>query len=97
MIPIYLKEERSSILVFEFDVSYVSGGIYPAEAVVLYEPGAIFDKNYNSHFKPYKFILPQDTVKVIYRNDPKFRLRYRGSYIYYVHVLLNLLNKLGER
>ena len=42
----------------------ISEGIYPAEALVLYEPGAVFDKNYNSHFTPYKFILPQDTIKV---------------------------------
>ena len=44
------------------------GGLYPAEAAALYEPGATFDKNYNSHFKPYLFTVPEDVKKVKERN-----------------------------
>ena len=33
-------------------------------ADILYQPGATFDKNYNSHFKPYLFTVPNDVEKV---------------------------------
>ncbi|KAJ8320330.1 hypothetical protein KUTeg_001917 [Tegillarca granosa] len=41
-----------------------SGSLYPSEIMVLYEPGATFDKNYNSHFKPKTFTYPDDVKKV---------------------------------
>lgn len=42
-----------------------TGDIYPAEAQVLYQPGATFDHNYNRHFKPYFFNVSKEHTKVI--------------------------------
>ncbi|XP_060069722.1 uncharacterized protein LOC132549769 isoform X2 [Ylistrum balloti] len=47
-----------------FSQPRVSGDMYPADVTVLYEPGATFDKTYNSHFKPYSFTVPSDIKKV---------------------------------
>ena len=43
---------------------FFQGGLYPAETFVLYEPGATFDKKYNSHFKPYIFLVPNNIAQV---------------------------------
>lgn len=39
--------------------------MYPAEARVLYEPGATFDSNYNNHFKPFSFNVSKEHTKVV--------------------------------
>ncbi|XP_033729101.1 LOW QUALITY PROTEIN: uncharacterized protein LOC117318180 [Pecten maximus] len=41
-----------------------SGDMFPAKVTVLYEPGATFDKSYNSHFKSHKFTVPNDVKRV---------------------------------
>ncbi|KAK3106688.1 hypothetical protein FSP39_025233 [Pinctada imbricata] len=40
------------------------GDVYPAEAFILYQPGATFNRSYNSNFKPYNFTVPKDVLKV---------------------------------
>ncbi|XP_021351177.1 uncharacterized protein LOC110448965 [Mizuhopecten yessoensis] len=47
-----------------FSQPRASGELYPEKVTVLYEPGATFDKTYNSHFKPYMFTVPDDIKKV---------------------------------
>lgn len=47
-----------------FQNKQTQGGIYPSKAFVLYEPGATFNKSYNSNFKPYRFLVPDDVIKV---------------------------------
>lgn len=46
-------------------IHYFTESIAPSENFVLYQPGATFDKQYNSHFKPFNFIPPADVKKVI--------------------------------
>lgn len=41
-----------------------SDASYPAHISPLYFPGATFDKNYNSHFKPINFTVPDLITKV---------------------------------
>ncbi|KAL3836195.1 hypothetical protein ACJMK2_021637 [Sinanodonta woodiana] len=41
------------------------GSAYPAEILSLYQPGATFDKNYNTHFTPIQFQVPDDATQVI--------------------------------
>ncbi|KAK3609886.1 hypothetical protein CHS0354_015079 [Potamilus streckersoni] len=40
------------------------GRIFPAEILSLYQPGATFDKNYNTHFPPMEFQVPKDTTQI---------------------------------
>lgn len=48
-----------------FSKSEKPSDIYPAEAQVLYQPGATFDHNYNRHFKPYFFNVSKEHTKVV--------------------------------
>lgn len=45
-------------------INYFTESTAPSETFVLYQPGATFDKHYNSHFKPFNFIPPADVKKV---------------------------------
>lgn len=45
-------------------INYFTESIAPSENFLLYQPGATFDKHYNSHFKPFNFIPPADVKKV---------------------------------
>ena len=69
--------------VFEIDIflKTVLESISPSETTVLYQPGATFDKHYNSHFKPYNFVPPPDVKKV----------SVKVQYIYLINVFLKLL------
>lgn len=46
------------------NISHFTESVAPSETFVLYQPGATFDKHYNSHFKPFNFIPPADVKKV---------------------------------
>lgn len=54
--------------------------ISPSETTVLYQPGATFDKHYNSHFKPYNFVPPPDVKKVSVRVQYIYIIMYFYSY-----------------
>ena len=51
---------------FTYLVIYVAGVPHPFDIQPLWSPGATFDKNYNSHFKPIPFKSPPGTKKVLY-------------------------------
>ncbi|XP_014788143.1 uncharacterized protein LOC106882100 [Octopus bimaculoides] len=42
-----------------------SNSSYPVEAMPLFQPGAVFDHNYNNHFKPYYFEVDKKYSKVM--------------------------------
>lgn len=60
----------------------------PVKATPLYMPGATFDKNYNSHFKPINFTVPNTVTKVC---DILFkRQRFRGNTLFVIHNYLKI-------
>lgn len=73
--------------VFEIDIlKTVLESISPSETTVLYQPGATFDKHYNSHFKPYNFVPPPDVKKVSVRVQYIYIIT--GIYFYSYHLCL---------
>ena len=67
---------------------YLTGDPVPVKATPLYMPGATFDKNYNSHFKPINFTVPKTITKV---GDFLFkRQRFRGNVLFVIHNYLNI-------
>ncbi|XP_069122333.1 uncharacterized protein [Argopecten irradians] len=47
-----------------FSKTRIAGDLVPVNVTVLYEPGATFDKSYNSHFKTHSFRVPNGIKKV---------------------------------